>query len=354
MKKVIKILKRKKSIPLDKFIELALYDKTHGYYMKKNPLGKKGDFTTSPLISNLFGEIISIWCVAFWEKLGKPKKILLVELGPGDGSLCADLLNSFKNFKEFYNCLNINLLEKSEKLVKIQKSKINNNKVRWIKKISHFQYGPIIFLGNEFFDSLPIKQIYIDKNKYFERYVTLSKNKQKIEFLNVKADKALVKKVKNFKLNPDNKVIEYPITAIKYLNIISNNIKKYNGGLLTFDYGYYKNKSFDTLQAVKKHKKTNVFSDPGNSDITSLINFKLFLRILEQKNLKVEKITTQSEFLQKLGIVDRANIISKNLSFKQKADIFYRVKRLIDTNEMGTIFKVMFARSKKNKFSLGF
>ena len=245
-------------------------------------------------------------------------------------------------------------MEKSEKLVKIQKSKINNNKVRWIKKISHFQYGPIIFLGNEFFDSLPIKQIYIDKNKYFERYVTLSKNKQKIEFLNVKADKALVKKVKNFKLNPDNKVIEYPITAIKYLNIISNNIKKYNGGLLTFDYGYYKNKSFDTLQAVKKHKKTNVFSDPGNSDITSLINFKLFLRILEQKNLKVEKITTQSEFLQKLGIVDRANIISKNLSFKQKADIFYRVKRLIDTNEMGTIFKVMFARSKKNKFSLGF
>ena len=82
--------------------------------------------------------------------------------------------------------------------------------------------------------------------------------------------------------------------------------------------------------------------------------FKLFLKILEQKNLKVEKITTQSEFLQKLGIVDRANIISKNLSFKQKADIFYRVKRLIDANEMGSIFKVMFAKSKKNKFSLGF
>jgi len=354
MKKIIEILKKKKSIPLDKFIELALYDKTYGYYMKKNPLGNKGDFTTSPLISNLFGEVISIWCVAFWEKLGKPKRILLVELGPGDGSLCADLLNSFKNFKEFYNCLKINLLEKSEKLIKIQKGKIKSDKVRWIKKISNKHYGPIIFLGNEFFDSLPIKQVYINKNIFFERHVTLCKNKKTIEFLNIRADKTLIKKIKNFKLNPSNNIIEYPVAAIKYLNIISNSIKKNNGGLLTFDYGYYKNKTFDTLQAVKKHKKTNIFLDPGSADITSLINFKLFLKILEQNNLKVEKITTQSEFLQKLGIVDRANIVSKNLSFKKKADVFYRLRRLIHSDEMGAIFKVMFARNKKNKFSLGF
>ena len=91
MKKIIKILSKKKSIPLDKFIELALYDKKYGYYMKKNPFGKNGDYITAPLVSNLFGELISVWCVAFWEKLGKPKKILLVELGPGDGSLCIDL-----------------------------------------------------------------------------------------------------------------------------------------------------------------------------------------------------------------------------------------------------------------------
>ena len=92
MNKIINLLREKKSIPLDKFIDIALYDKKFGYYMKKNPFGEKGDFITSPHISSLFGEMIAIWCVAFWEHLGKPKKILLVEMGPGDGSLCKNLL----------------------------------------------------------------------------------------------------------------------------------------------------------------------------------------------------------------------------------------------------------------------
>ena len=113
MNKIINILKEKKSIPLDQFINISLYDKKFGYYMKKNPFGKGEDFITAPLISNLFGEMIAIWCVAFWKYLKKPKKILIVELGPGDGSLCKVLLNTFKNFKDFNNCLKINLLEKS-------------------------------------------------------------------------------------------------------------------------------------------------------------------------------------------------------------------------------------------------
>ena len=95
MSKIINILKEKKSIPLDQFINIALYDKKIGYYMKNNPFGKEGDFITSPLISNLFGEMLAIWCVAFWEHIGRPNKILLVELGPGDGSLCEDLLKTF-------------------------------------------------------------------------------------------------------------------------------------------------------------------------------------------------------------------------------------------------------------------
>ena len=92
-------LKNGNHIPLDKFIDQALYNKKYGFYMKKNPFGKGGDFITSPLISNLFGEMLAIWCVAFWEHIGKPRKILLVELGPGEGSLCVDLLKTFKQLK---------------------------------------------------------------------------------------------------------------------------------------------------------------------------------------------------------------------------------------------------------------
>ena len=167
MNNIINILKEKKSIPLDQFINIALYDKKFGYYMKKNPFGKEGDFITSPLISNLFGEMLAVWCVAFWENIGKPKKILLVELGPGDGSLCKDLLKTFRRFENFYNSLEINLLEISNKLKTIQKININNRKVKWIKKIKEINSGPVIFIGNEFFDALPIKQIYKKEKLFF-------------------------------------------------------------------------------------------------------------------------------------------------------------------------------------------
>ena len=221
MSKIINILKERKSIPLDQFINIALYDKKSGYYMKKNPFGKEGDFITAPLISNLFGEMIAIWCVAFWEYIGKPKKILLVELGPGDGSLCKDLLRTFRQFKNFYDSLEINLLEISDNLKKIQKLKINNRKIKWIKKIEEINSGPIIFLGNEFFDALPIKQIYKKKRLFFERYVGLSNDNKKIRFLHKKANSNLIKRIQNLNLISTDNIIEYPIKAIKFLVTIA-------------------------------------------------------------------------------------------------------------------------------------
>jgi len=354
MSKIIKLLKEKKSIPLDQFINIALYDKKFGYYMKNNPFGKKGDFITAPLISNLFGEMIAVWCVAFWEHLGKPKKISLVELGPGDGTLCKDLLKTFRLFEEFYNSLEINLLEISDMLKKIQKTKINNKKVKWIKKIKEINYGPVIFLGNEFFDALPIKQIYKKKKLFFEKYVALSNDNKKIKFLHKKANNSLIKRIQNLNLISIGNTIEYPLVALKYLEAIAKKINKFDGGLLTFDYGYTAQKNKNTLQSVKKHKYTNIFLSPHHSDITSHLNFKLFHKILKKNNLNVEKITTQNKFLKKIGILERANILSKKMTFKEKANMFYRLKRLIDYREMGNHFKVLFAQKKSRKFSLGF
>jgi len=108
------------------------------------------------------------------------------------------------------------------------------------------------------------------------------------------------------------------------------------------------------LQSIKKHRYTNIFVTPGRSDITSHINFKLFHKILIKNNLSVKKITTQNEFLKKIGILERANIISKKMTFKEKANMFYRLKRLLDYREMGILFKVLFAQKKGRKFSLGF
>ena len=354
MNEIINILKEKKSIPLDKFINIALYNKKFGYYMKKNPFGKEGDFITAPMISNLFGEMLAIWCVSFWESVGKPSKILLVELGPGDGSLCKNLLETFKQFKNFYNSLEINLLETSNKLKTIQKAKINNKKVKWIKKIDKINCGPIIFLGNEFFDALPVKQVYRKKKLFFEKYVALSNDNKKIKFLHRKANNSLVKNIQNLNLISEGNTIEYPVEAIKFLKDISKKINKFDGGLLAFDYGYKIKKNQDTLQSVAKHRYLNLFSNPGHSDITSHINFRLFQKILRKNNLNVKKITNQNEFLKKIGILERANILSKKMTFKQKANMFYRLKRLLDPKEMGDLFKVIFAQKKNKNFSLGF
>jgi len=354
MNEIINILKEKKSIPLDRFINIALYDKKFGYYMKKNPFGKKGDFITAPLISNLFSEMIAVWCVAFWEHLGKPNKILLVELGPGDGTLCKDLIKTFKKFKEFYNSLEINLFEISNKLKKIQKIKINSKKVKWIKKIEEVNYGPVIFFGNEFFDALPIKQICKKKNNFFEKYVALTTNEKNIKFLHKKANNNLIKCIKDLNLISIGDTIEYPLEALKFLKQISKKINKFDGGLLTIDYGYTLKKNQNTLQAVKKHNYLDIFFKPGHSDITSHINFKLFSKSLGEDNLAVKKITTQSEFLKKVGILERADILSKKMTFKEKANMFYRLKRLIDPKEMGDRFKVIFAQKKGKIFSLGF
>ena len=354
MNKIINTLREKKSIPLDRFINIALYDKKFGYYMKKNPFGKKGDFITAPLISKLFSEMIAVWCVAFWEHLGKPNKILLVELGPGDGTLCKDLIKTFKKFKEFYNSLEINLFEISNKLKKIQKIKINSKKVKWIKKIEEINYGPVIFFGNEFFDALPIKQICKKKNNFFEKYVALTTNEKNIKFLHKKANNNLIKCIKDLNLISIGDTIEYPLEALKFLKQISKKINKFDGGLLTIDYGYTLKKNQNTLQAVKKHNYLDIFFKPGHSDITSHINFKLFSKSLSENNLAVKKITTQSEFLKKVGILERADILSKKMTFKEKANMFYRLKRLIDPKEMGEHFKVIFAQKKGRIFSLGF
>jgi len=353
MNVISQIFKDKKSLPLNIFIDKALYNKKYGYYSKKNPIGIKGDFITAPLISELFGEMIGIWCVAFWEKLGKPKNINIVELGPGEGSLCMTLIKVFSRFKIFNNALEIKLLEKSKFLKQIQECKISSNKVKWIKNINEIKNGPTIFLANEFFDALPIKQFILKKNIWHERFVKYI-NKKKIIFYDKKVNLNNLNHLVQLGLIKKQKIIEFPIEAIKYLKSVSEIIKKYDGGMICFDYGYKKIKMSNSLQSVKKHNYSNLLSNVGDTDITHHINFNLFSKIIKNLGLHLEGITEQRIFLQKMGIIHRANILTKNVNFYVKADIYYRLKRLLDRNKMGQLFKVMFFKKKGLKFNLGF
>ena len=347
------IIKNNFEISLDKFINFALYDKKKGYYMQKNPFGRKGDFITAPNISRMFSEMIAIWILGFWENLGNPKKINLVELGAGNGEMIKILLETFKKFPVFFNSCNILIHEKSLKLKKIQKDKLDKNKIIWISDLKEIKKFPTIFIANEFFDAMAVKQFIKKEDLWFERYVNF-KNKKKAFFYEKSFNMKKFEKEIGYNISKNQKFIEYSLIGISYLKKIAKIIKKNNGGLLIIDYGYMEKKMKNTLKSISNHKHSNVLENIGKSDITHNINFCLFKKIIDQLGGLKDLITTQGSFLVKLGIKDRAEIISQNQSFSKKADIYYRLKRLIDEKEMGSLFKVMFIKKKDNKYSLGF
>ena len=341
------------SLPLDKFIEWALYDKNSGYYIKKNPFGKEGDFITAPNITRLFSEIISIWVITFWESIGSPKKFNLIELGAGNGEMMRVITETLKNFPECYSACNFMIHEKSNFLINQQKKNLNAEKISWIKDIKNINSYPTLYLANEFFDAIPIKQFFKKNEGWVERFVEL-KNSKKAEFKEQKINITKLEQSLNFEISKNQKIIEYSPETFKYLKSICEIIQRNGGGMLIIDYGYLSSKMQETLQAVNNHKYSDVLENIGDSDITYNISFNLFQKFTSQFYNLDSIVTNQKKFLTSMGILQRAEIISQNITFSKKTDLFYRIRRLIDEKQMGELFKVMLIKNIKNQFKTGF
>ena len=354
-KKIINLInKKKEGITLDNFINICLYGK-NGYYNNIDPIGKEGDFITAPEISQLFGEIIGLYFYNKWI-LNFKNKINIIELGPGKGTLLLDILNITKNFTKFHQNLNITLIEKNKKLIKIQKqnilnSKFNNLSIKWINNFTVSNSKPVFILANEFFDCLPIKQFFKKNNKWFEKAINYN-NKEKIflyENLEI-TDKSLLKKLLLYKKN----FVEISLEREKYFIEICKIIKKNLGILILVDYGYYHRPESSTIQSVYKNKNSNLLDNLGSQDITSLVDFKKFIEISKYYNLTIESFCDQKSFLIKNGIIERKNIIIKNSNKKYKETIEQGYKRLVNEKAMGSIFKFLIISNnnfneKKNK-----
>ena len=160
--------------------------------------------------------------------------------------------------------------------------------------------------------------------------------------------------IKKFKILKNLKFVEFPKLGLNELTKIIKKISKLEGGLLLIDYGYLKPKNINTLQSLIKHKRNKLLENLGNADITSLVNFELLEEYFTKKNLKVKNIVTQRFFLEKMGILERADSLSKKMSFRDQSNLYIRLKRLLNKNLMGDLFKVIYAfKFKKNNF-LGF
>ena len=351
MKSDSKFFKSNKTIPVDKFFKNVLYDKKFGYYSSQFPFGQKGDFVTSPKISSLFSEMIAIWIVASWEIFGKPKNFNIVELGPGDGTLTKTLIRSFKKFPEFNSIKKIFLYEESNYLKKLQKQNIFDKNVTWLNNFDKITNGPVIFFGNEFFDAIPIKQFKKIKNSFYEKNYKLDR-KHKITEVFKKASHSDIKNIKSFKTLKKLKFIEFPKFGLLELKKIIKKISDLNGCILMIDYGFIKPSNKNTLQSVMRHKKNILLKNLGKADITAHVNFALLNEFFLKNGLKIKKIITQQKFLKSMGIIERANIISKKMNFSDQSDLYLRMKRLLSANSMGNLFKVIMAyKSKNNKFA---
>lgn len=344
--------KNSKILPVDKFFKNVLYDKKFGYYTSRIPFGKTGDFVTAPKISNIFSEIIAIWIVTCWELFGKPRSFNIVELGPGDGSLSSVLVESFKKFPEFNSIKKLFLYEESKYLEKIQKKKIHKG-VEWINNFNKINKGPVIFFGNEFFDAIPIKQFKKINNSLFEKNYTLDKN-FRIKQIFKKASISDIRIIKSYKTLKKLKFIEFPKLGFNELNKITKKINKLTGCILLIDYGYFRPNNKNTLQSVIRHKKNNLFDNLGLADITAHVNFKLLDEFFYKNHLKTKNLITQKEFLENMGIVDRAQILAKKMRFTDQSDLYLRIQRLLSPKYMGELFKVILAYKFDNNNFAGF
>ena len=258
-----------------------------------------------------------------------------------------------KIFQNVLIAASFSIHEKSDFLINKQKENLKSEKISWVKDIKQVNSHPTIFLANEFFDALPIKQFFKKKEDWIERFVDL-KEENKAEFKEQLTDIKKIEQQLNFEISKNQNIIEYSPDTFKYLKNICNIVKKNDGGILIIDYGYLSSKMHETLQAVNNHKHSNVLEDIGDSDITYNINFNLFNKFIEQFNDLNSIVSNQKKFLTSMGILQRAEMVSENIPFSKKTDLFYRIRRLIDEKQMGELFKVMLIKKSKNKFNTGF
>ena len=339
--KIHNIIVENGPISIASFMEISLSDKKYGYYRKKMPLGSKGDFVTSPDISQIFGEIIGIWILDIWIKLKEPNNFQIVDLGGGRGTLLKDINRVLKNKISNFIFIDIN-----EELIKLQKKALNGS--AHFEKINDIPKKPTIFIGNEFLDTFPVHQ-FIKKNNYWKEVCVNSDNKELFfSYETTKLSKKLISS--NFVNLKEDSIIEINFKVREIINNISSFIKKNSGAAIFFDYGYLDGHG-DSFQGIKDNKPINPLSDPGFVDLTSYVNFKDIKLQAKKNNINFYGPNTQSLFLEEMGAIQRLRILERNAKDHQRKDLRIGLNRLMSNKEMGNLFKVI-ALSSKNFPSL--
>jgi NADH dehydrogenase [ubiquinone] 1 alpha subcomplex assembly factor 7 len=307
--------------------------------MSRDPLGAAGDFTTAPEISQMFGELIGLWAVEAWAAMGKPRRLRLVELGPGRGTLMADLLRAARVRPAFFEVVEIELVETSLVLREKQREELAGAPVRitWRERLSEVPQVPAIVIANEFLDALPVRQFVLTGCGWCERLVGLAGNGELAFGLAPKPTPGLPQGTRL------GDMLERPRIAMEIVREIAQRLVSSGGAALVIDYGYEGPAFADTLQAVKGHSYADPLAEPGTADLTAHVDFATMAAAAQAGGAAVHGPVPQGEFLRSLGIEARAARLKARATPSHAAEIDAALKRLTGRGPegMGELFKAM-------------
>lgn len=320
----------------DYMTECLLHPK-HGYYTTRDPLGSQGDFITAPEISQMFGELIGLSLAQSWLDQGHPEHFVLAELGPGRGTLMADILRATSRIPGFHDAAEIVLLEVSPVLRARQAETLRDHAPRWIDTIADLPEAPLFVVANEFFDALPVRQFLRDGDGWRERLVGAEGNALSWGLGPKVPQVALKDRLED---TQDGDLVELCAAAIPIVTVIAGRIGTHGGAGLIVDYGDWHSLG-DTFQALHTHDRIDPLTMPGQADLTAHVDFEPLALAARAAGCAHSRLTTQGVFLERLGITARAQALAAPLGESELDALTAAHRRLTHPKEMGNLFKVL-------------
>lgn len=314
---------------LDRFMARAVA----AYYARpESPFGRGGDFTTSPEISQAFGEVLGLWAAVLWERMGSPDPVLLVEAGPGRGTLMADALRAITDVAQpFRRALRVHLIEASPALRATQARLLGDAVAAWHDDIATLPPGPTILLANEFLDALPIRQFIRRGDAWLERHV------QEGAFVELPAEAPPPLPAEA----PDGAVKEVSEPALAWTSALAARLAQQGGAALLIDYGPAAYGFGDTLQAMRRHERgIDPLAEPGTADLTAHVDFAALAEAARAAGAAVHGPLPQGLFLQRLGLMTRAAMLARSRP-RLAGEILSGAERLVAAEGMGRLFKAL-------------
>ncbi|WP_306044606.1 class I SAM-dependent methyltransferase [Nioella sp. MMSF_3534] len=320
---------------LAEFMTESLLHPKHGYYTTRDPLGASGDFTTAPEISQMFGELLGLWLAQVWMDQGAPAPFLLAELGPGRGTLMADVLRATRAVPGFHDAARLHLVEVSPALRTKQAEALTGHQVSFHDHLADLPDGPIFLLANEFFDALPVRQFQRGKTGWHERMIGAEDGRLIWGLGPESAFEMLEDRLAD---RTEGQIVEVNTPALPLAEDIGRRIATHGGAALIVDYGAAVSHG-DTFQALKAHKPVDPLTCPGEADLTAHVAFAPLAKAAAPARASAP--TPQGVFLERLGITARAQALATRLSGPALDSHIAAHRRLTHGQEMGTLFKVM-------------